>query len=157
MTVGPSCSLPSPFSVPPPIIGCIGIGISSGIGMGITGGNRGAQRLVRSPRVKHLQKKKESWQKLAKLIYSAWNDSLSAPWPGCWAVPVERAAHSVITATPEARLVSWDFQCPGSLRGDGSQCRITLPVKMANRHSGEFKWISHNGDGQLSHNGDSIH
>ncbi len=27
-------------------------------------------------------------------------------------------------------------------------------VTMANRHSGEFSWISHNGDGQLSHNGE---
>ncbi len=90
MTIGPSCSLPSPFSVPPPIIGGICIIIGSGIGMGImfsgigmgimfsgigmgimfsgigmgimpsgmgiTGRNRGAQRLVRSLRVKHLQK-----------------------------------------------------------------------------------------------------
>ncbi len=25
---------------------------------------------------------------------------------------------------------------------------------MANRHSGEFSWVSHNGDGQLGHNGE---
>ena len=38
--------------------------------------------------------------------------------------------------------------------GDGSQCRIAIPVIMANRHTVEFFWISHNGDGRLGHNGE---